>query len=158
MERWVSLKSGANGDEEIYVPPKTRLDPVVRLKEQREQLSLRALADSTRQLNAAHDHLAQTRARAAADVRRSAQAADWLLTELSHTRALSDVRHAEQAVHSATAVSTASRDKYKDAHAGAEALRKLTALRIDEINQKRDLVERKEMDEFSMLRRRPEAA
>lgn len=145
--------------EAIFVPPKTRLDPVVRLKEQREQLSLRALADSARQLAAAEEHLRRKQHAATADARKTvaAPASDWLLTEQSHTRALADVRQAELAVAAANQVSSSSRTQYATAHSDAEALRKITALRVGELMQERAAAERRELDEFSVLRR-PRAA
>jgi flagellar export protein FliJ len=141
--------------EANLVRPKMRLDPVVRLKEQREQLSLRALADSARQLAAAEDHLRRAKDAATADRRKAglAPASEWLLTELSHTRALADVRQAELAVAAANQVSTSSRSHYATAHSDAEALRKVTAVRVEELQRERDAAERRELDELAMLRR-----
>jgi flagellar biosynthesis chaperone FliJ len=149
------LKATGGAVEKDRVKPKTRLDPVVRLREQHEQLSLRALADCTRQLQSAEDHLRARRAHASSDRRGNAPASHWLLTELSHTRALSDVRQAESAVTVATTATSASRETYATAHSNAEAMRKITALRVDEIRQLQEVKERRELDEFSMLRRRP---
>jgi hypothetical protein len=136
--------------EGIPVPPKTRLDPVVRLKEQREEIALRGLADAARRLAAAEDELRRSRDTAAADCRKSvpAPASEWLLTELAHTRALADVRLAELAVQAANDVSLTSRTHYTVARSNAEALRKVKALRIEEVLQQRASIERRELDEF----------
>jgi flagellar biosynthesis chaperone FliJ len=149
-----TLKAIRGGAEKYLVKPKTRLDPVVRLREQQEQLSLRALADCTRRLESAENHLRDRRANASSDQRGTAPASHWLLTELSHTRALSDVRQAENAVKLATEASSASRESYATAHSSAEAMRKITALRVGEILQLQEVKERREMDELSILRRR----
>ena len=124
--------------------PKIRLDPVVKLEEQREELRLREMAEAGRKLKSAEEVLAETRARAASDARRTASASDWLLAELSHTRALSDVRAAEHAVRSVSDESTATRTRYTAARAKAEALRRVADLRVNEIIQAREATERRE--------------
>ena len=145
-----TLKARRVQAEGIPVPPKTRLDPVVRLKEQREELALRGLADAARALTAAEEQLRRSRDTAAADCRKSgpAPASEWLLTELAHTRALADVRQAELAVKAANDVSLTSRTDYTAAHSNAEALRKVQALRVEEVLQQRASTERRELDEF----------
>jgi flagellar biosynthesis chaperone FliJ len=133
------------------VRPKIRLDPVVKLEEQREELRLREMAEAGRILKTAEDALTASRARAVADERRSASASDWLLAELSHTRALSDVRAAEHAVRSANDESEATRTRYTQAHSKAEALRRVADIRVGEIIQAREASERRELDEIAVL-------
>jgi flagellar biosynthesis chaperone FliJ len=141
------------------VRPKIRLDPVVKLEEQREELRLREMADAGRRLKTAEEQLAETRARAGTDDRRPASAWDWQLAELSHARALSDVRAAEQAVNSASDESVVTRDRYSVAHSRAEALRKVAEVRVAEILAARNVAERREQDDLAILRhRRPRAA
>jgi flagellar biosynthesis chaperone FliJ len=141
------------------VRPKIRLDPVVKLQEQREDLRLREMAEAGRRLQSAEELLSESRARAKADERRHACAWDWQLAELSHTRALSDMRAAEHAVRTAHDESSASRDRYTAAHSKAEALRKVAAVRVGEIVQARAMTERRELDDLAILRhRRREAA
>ncbi|MEO8215372.1 MAG: hypothetical protein ABI560_19385 [Myxococcales bacterium] len=132
--------------------PKTRLDPVVKLEEQREELSLRAMADASRKLKTAEELLADKRARAVTDNRRTASAWDWQLAELSHTRALSDVRVAELALRVAGEESNVTRDRYAAVHSKAEALRRVAAVRVDEIVQARVTAERREFDDLAILR------
>ena len=138
--------------------PKTRLDPVVKLEEQREELSLRAMADASRKLKTAGELLAERRAHAEMDCRRNASASDWQLAELSHTRALSDVRVAELALQVAGEESTVTRDRYAAAHSKAEALRRVAAVRVDEIVQARATAERREFDDLAILRHGTRAA
>jgi hypothetical protein len=137
--------------KELFVRPKIRLDPVVKLEEQREELRLREMAEAGRKLKTAEDALEASRARAASDNRRTASASDWLLAELSHTRALSDVRAAEHAVRSASDESAATRTRYRAAHSKAEAIRRVADLRVNEIIQAREATERKELDELAIL-------
>jgi flagellar biosynthesis chaperone FliJ len=136
------------------VRPKIRLDPVIKLEEQREELRLREMADAGRRLKTAEDLLAETRARAETDDRRPASAWDWQLAELSHARALSDVRAAEQAVTSASDESVVTRDRYSAAHSRAEALRKVAEVRVAEILAARNVAERREQDDLAILRHR----
>src|SRR5436189_4973869 len=127
------LKPAAPYAEGIFVRPKVRLDSVVKLEETREEKRLSEMSDASRALKAAEDRLAQRKADARMDLRRRASASDWLLTELSHTRALADVRAAEHAVKEATVASTASRDRYTQQYMRAEAMRRVADARADEI-------------------------
>jgi flagellar biosynthesis chaperone FliJ len=138
--------------EGILVRPKIRLDSVVKFEEQKEASSLRAMADASRKLETAESLLADKQARAKADERRLGSAWDWQLAELSHTRALSDVRSAEQAVHTAGQESNITRDRYAAVHSKAEALRRVAAVRVGEIVQARETAERRELDDLAILR------
>jgi len=152
------LKRAAKRAEEYFVLPKLRLDPVVKLEEQKEERRLAEMSDAERALEAARQQLAQRQNVARSDTRRSASASDWLLAELSHTRSLSDVRAAEHAVKEATAHSHASRDRYNAAYSRAESLRRVATARREEIVKAKAKVERKEQDELGILRFSREAA
>jgi flagellar biosynthesis chaperone FliJ len=134
------------------VRPKLRLDAAVKLEERKEEQRLNEMSEASRQLQEAQDILAQRRANAVKDNRRRATASDWMISDLSHARVLSDVRTAEQAVTQATAVNSASRDRYAAAYQRAEALRRVAATRVEEILKARDKAERKEHDELSVIR------
>jgi flagellar biosynthesis chaperone FliJ len=140
------------------VRPKLRLDPVVKLEEKREEQRLAEMSNAARTLQVAEEHLAEGRTRAGTDERRQASAWEWQLTELSHTRVLSEVRAAEHAVTEASAASTVSRDRYTEAYGRAEAIRRVAASRVDEIVRARDKVERREQDELGIMRFRRAAA
>jgi len=134
------------------VRPKIRLDAAVKLEERKEEQRLNEMSEAGRQLKEAEEVLSQRRAKAVKDSRRSSTASDWLLSDLSHARVLSDVRTAEQAVTQAAAASTASRDRYAAAYQRAEALRRVAATRVDEILKARDRAERKEHDDLGVIR------
>ena len=131
--------------------PKIRLDAAVKLEERKEEQRLNEMSEAGRQLKEAEEVLSQRRAKAVKDSRRSSTASDWLLSDLSHARVLSDVRTAEQAVTQAAAASTASRDRYASAYQRAEALRRVAATRVDEILKARDRAERKEHDDLGVI-------
>jgi flagellar biosynthesis chaperone FliJ len=146
------LKAAPALAEGVLVRPKIRLDPVVKLEEQREEASLRAMADASRKLTSAEQFLADTRARADTDDRRLASAWNWQLAELAHTRALCDVRSAEQALRAADQESSVTRSRYAVVHSKAEALRRVAAVRVGEIVQARESAERREFDDMAILR------
>ena len=132
--------------------PKTRLDPVVKLEEKREEQRLTEMSEAARALEAAEAQLEQRRAHARSDQRRTASASDWQRAELSHTRVLSEVRAAEHAVKDASVASTASRDRYTQAYTRAEAIRRVANARVEEIVLAQDRAERREHDELGVLR------
>jgi flagellar export protein FliJ len=132
--------------------PKTRLDPVIKLEEQKEERRLHEMAAARRQVKSARDALAHAQEAARKDQRRLASAVDWQLAEVAHTRALQDVRTAEHEVKAASEAAGLSRDRYAEAHARAEALRRVAAARVDEIVTARDKAEHRELDEIGVQR------
>jgi flagellar export protein FliJ len=135
----------------FYMPPKTRLDPVIKIEEKNEERRLNEMAAAARKVKTAEDALSGARHAARTDSRRSASAMDWLLAENAHTRALQDVRSAEHAVKSASAAEGASRVLYTAAHAKAESLRRVAEARIAEILAARQKAEAREMDDLGLL-------
>ena len=139
--------------------PKTRLDPVIKLEEQKEERKLAEMAAAGRQVTTAEQVLAEAQSRAQADHRRIADATDWQLAELAHARALVDVHTAQRAVSQAQVVADTSRDAYRVVHSKAEALRRVAATRVEEILTARAKSEAKELDELGVLTfKRPRAA
>jgi flagellar biosynthesis chaperone FliJ len=131
--------------------PKTRLDSVIKLEEEKEERRLREMAAAGRQVKSAEETLTGARAAARTDHRRAASATDWLVAEMAHTRALGDVRSAENAVETATSAEGASRQAYTQAHSKAEALRRVAQARVDEILSAREKAESKELDEIGVI-------
>jgi flagellar biosynthesis chaperone FliJ len=69
------------------------------------------------------------------------------------------VRTAEHQVKSATAAEGASRVRYGEAHAKAEALRRVANARVGEILAAREKAETRELDDIGLLAfQRPRAA
>ncbi|HVR61602.1 MAG TPA: hypothetical protein VMU50_06865 [Polyangia bacterium] len=140
--------------------PRTRLDPVIKLEEQKEERKLAELAAAGRQVRSAEQHLNDARSRAGADHRRAATAIDWQITEMAHARALVDVHNAERAVVQAHLAATTTREAYRAVHSKAEALRRVAATRVEEILTTRAKAETKELDEQGQtaFNTRPRAA
>ncbi len=136
------------------MPPRTRLDPVVKLEEHRETRSLQELASANRQAARANQTLQDAIAQAARDERRGgSNAADWQLAESAHVRALADVSVAARLADSAITTARSVRNKYISVHARAEALRRVQDARQDEIVHTADSRVRKESEELFLLRR-----
>jgi hypothetical protein len=136
------------------MPPRTRIDPAVKLQEHRESRSLRELADANRRVTAAGDTLTAARKTAAQDQRRKGSAAaDWQIAESAHARALVEVAIAERSVENAAQAAGASRSHYLTIHAKAEALRRLQETRRDDVARGLDAVERRESEELFLMRR-----
>ena len=130
--------------------PKTRLDSVIKIEEEKEERRLREMAAANRQVKSAEAALTGAREAARTDHRRAASATDWLVAEMAHTRALLDVRSAENAVKSAAAAEGASRNAYTQAHSKAEALRRVAQARVDEIISSLQRAESKELDDIGL--------
>lgn len=136
---------------------KTRLDPVVRIEETREEKCLIELAAANRTVMAAEQALEQARARADHDGRRGA-AADWDMAEQAHARAIAEVASAYRTLQEARTTADQTRARYLEVHSRAEAVRRLATNRREELQQERDKAERKEVEELQILRHRPRAA
>jgi len=116
----------------------------------KEERRLHEMAAAGRQVKSAEEALTGARAAARTDHRRAAPATDWLVAEMAHTRALGDVRSAENAVKSAATADEASRQAYTQAHSKAEALRRAAQARVDQILSEREKAESKELDEIGV--------
>lgn len=131
--------------------PKTRLDPVIKIEEKKEERKLLEMAAAGQRAQTAHEALVDARARASTDHRRSASAMDWQLAEIAHARALHEVSSAEHNVRSANAEAAHTREAYKVVHSKAEALRRVAATRREEILTAQAKAEVKVLDEVGAL-------
>jgi flagellar export protein FliJ len=133
------------------VPPKTRLDAVVKVREREEDTARIQLSEDQRKQLAAAAALEEAKARARHDARTSGRAVDWDLADRAHQRALLDARLAEHAANAATEKVGNSRDKYVAAYAKAEAMRRVVETRRADIIKEREKAEAKRMDEMATL-------
>jgi len=132
--------------------PKTRLDPVVKLEEKKEERRFLEMAAAGRMVVSANEALTGARQAASADHRRTSTALDWQLAELAHARTLAEVRSAEHAVAAATEAEGTSRALYAQAHSKAEALRRVADARVGEIVAARRKADARELDDIGLLR------
>lgn len=135
------------------MPPRTRLDPVVRLEENREERSLQDLAAANRKLSDSQDALEQARHRALADHRAAGPAGLWELVDSAHSHARRSVVEAEHALQAARTAQGSSRTSYLSVHARAEAIRRLAESRRDELVRAGDQKAAREVDDLVLMRR-----
>ncbi len=134
------------------MPPKSRLDPVVRLQEHRENRSLADLADANQKSSKADAALKEARLRTASDSRVPGNAADWLLAETAHARALGEAASAQRNAHQASEIAGGARVQYLAVHARTEALRRVAEARRSEIVIESSRTERKLAEDLYVTR------
>jgi len=133
------------------MPPKTRLEPVIRIEKKKEEQRLVEMAEARKQATRAEALLLEARSLAESDRRRSASAFDWQMAEVAHSRALHDLRGAELAAAAAQVTSTESRDRYAAARAKVEALERVNATRVAELVREEERKTNKELDELALI-------
>jgi flagellar export protein FliJ len=134
------------------VPPKTRLDAVVKIRERDEDTARIQLSEDQRRQLAAVKALEDAKTRARHDARTSGRARDWELADRAHQRALHDARLAEHAVNAASEKVANSREKYVGAYAKAEAMRRIVETRRADIVKEEAKAEEKRADELTTQR------
>ena len=133
--------------------PRTRLDPVIRLEEHREERSLQALAAANRRLQEAQNLLEQARTQAKEDHRQAGSAGLWELVDSAHVHARHALHDAEKHAHSAQNVQGTSRQAYLSAYARAEAIRRVATTRREEKVLQDDRAAEKEVGDLMLMRR-----
>jgi flagellar export protein FliJ len=134
------------------VPPKTRLDAVVKIRERDEDTARIQLSEDQRKQLAAVAALEEAKARAREDARSSGRAMDWELADRAHQRALLDARLAEHAVTAAAQKVETSRAQYVGAYSKAEAMRRIVETRRADMAKEAEKKESKQLDEMATLR------
>lgn len=130
--------------------PKTRLDPVVRLREQDEDEARRALAAQLQQLRALRDAEARAHAATRLDGRQSAAAAQWDLVDQAHVRALAAAEQARAEVRAAEERERQVRAAHHQAHARAEAVRRVAEARREELRTEWSRREARALDDIAV--------
>ncbi len=131
--------------------PKTRLDPLVRIRERSEEGALDNLANAQRSLGRARERLASVRALATRDLRSPGAAALWATEEAAHARVLHAVRGAEREVAQARGSEHAARVAYERAWRDAEASRRLREKARRAIVHEAERREQHALDELATL-------
>jgi flagellar biosynthesis chaperone FliJ len=138
-------------DEESSVPEKTRLDPVVDLRERAANVVERELAAARREAIRKDEELAQSRVRAAKDHRASGDAAEWQLVEAGHARSLQVVRVKEQQVRAHAVVVEKVRVKAQSAQMALEVVKRAADRKRTEAIQARAKQDAKQLDAIATL-------
>ena len=115
------------------MPPVTRLDPLLKLKEREEQQRLLELAAASRTLQAAQRRVDDLVRTLAGEEVTSGPVESWLLREEAHQRALRDLLQARAAVAAAELAFEAARTACLAAKRTVETFRKVTDRKRAEI-------------------------
>ncbi|MDX2022247.1 MAG: hypothetical protein SF187_18570 [Deltaproteobacteria bacterium] len=134
--------------------PRTRLDPVVRLEEHREERSLQQLAAANRQLMAAQKALQDAQDEAKQDHRTPGPACLWDVAEHAHSHARFAVERATQQAQQAQSAQGSSRTQYLSIHARAEAIRRVATNRREEMIKEGEKAAAREVEDMMLMRRR----
>jgi hypothetical protein len=138
-------------DEDSSVPEKTRLDPVVDLRERAATAVERELAAAQREALRKDEELALSRVRAANDHRASGDAAEWQLVEAGHARSLQLVRVKEQQVRAHAVVVEKVRVKAQSAQMALEVVKRAADRKRVEAVQAREKQDAKQLDQIATL-------
>lgn len=129
--------------------PKTRLDPLVRMRERGEDHALESLARAQQALSRTRDRLRAMNERAAADGRGAGEAAMWAVEESAHARAMQDARAVERELAQAHGAERAARAAYERAWRDAEATRRLREKLRQDLLQDAQKREQRALDELA---------
>ena len=134
------------------MPPKTRLDRLVNVRERSEESALEDLARAQSTRDLAVRRLAGLRVRARADGRSPGSAELWVLEEFAHLRMLRQIQRAEGDLAAALRKEQSARVGYTAAHRSAEVARRAQDKKRTEITADRERRERKAQDELATQR------
>jgi len=134
------------------MPPPTRVDKVVELRERAEDHALAGLARAQATVTSARERLAQAIEATRRDGRSGGPVELWQLDELVHRRALQDVRAAETVLREAAKGEAVARDGYTAARKGAKVVQRVQERRRAEIASEHERRERRDLDEIATLR------
>ncbi len=134
------------------MPPKTRLDRLVNVRERSEESALLDLAHAQSGRDLAVSRLAGLREQARSDERVGGMAQLWVLEEFAHLQALRQVQRAETDLVAALRKEQSARVGYTSAHKNAEVVRRAQDKKRVEITSDQDRRERKALDEMATLR------
>lgn len=134
------------------MPPKTRLDRLVNVRERSEESALLDLAQAQNGRDLAARRLAGKRQQAQADERGPGMAQLWVLEEYAHLQALRQVQRAETDLVMALRKEQSARIGYTSAHKNAEVARRAQDKKRVEISAEQDRRERLALDELATLR------
>ena len=133
------------------MPEKTRLDPVVDLRERAATAVERELAAARREALRKEEELALSRLRAAKDHRASGDAAEWQLVEAGHARSLQLVRVKEQQVRAHAVVVEKVRVKAQSAQMALEVVKRAADRKRTEAVQAREKQDARQLDQIATL-------
>lgn len=130
---------------------KTRLDAWVRLRERAEDDAKLALARARKEAKTAEEALHRAQSEARVDARARGDAAQWQVVENARVRALASVKRAEEGLAKAREREAAVRKAFEHAHRQAEAVRRVSEAKRQEMSREEGRKERKSFDELAVM-------
>jgi flagellar export protein FliJ len=130
---------------------RTRLDAVVRIREQAEERALESVAKAEARARDASERAHRLMAAANTDARSAGDASTWQVVEAAQVKAVADARRAELERDRLQAEVAKVRLVYTSAHQQAEAVRRAAEHRRDEVRREDARSEDKALDEVASM-------
>lgn len=130
---------------------KTRLDPVVRFREQKEQRALEHLARANDDASRAHARLTLAQAHAQHDGRTVGAAAEWVMADAARERALVDVKRAQDHFEKSSTAVDVARGAWRTEHQQTEAVRRVAEARRAEAMKAQARKDTRALDELGAM-------
>ena len=134
------------------MPPKTRLDRLVNVRERSEESALETLARAQSARDLVARQLAGLKEQARSDERGPGAVELWVLEEFAHLQKLRQVQRAESDMAAALRKLQSARAGYSAAHKNAEVARRAQGKKRAEILADGERRERKALDELATQR------
>lgn len=132
--------------------PRTRLDPLLRLRVQAEDSAHRALAEAQRLLQQAQDRFDAARQRARAPLPAGGKVEELAVAELARERAEEDAHREAERLSAARTRTESSRENAQAAHREADVARRAVERKRALLLLERERKESRELDAMSTLR------
>ena len=131
---------------------KTRLDPLVEIRENDEKTARIKLAAAMREKQATEEMVQESAEKMAADHRSQGEVAQWIVNDTAHMRARLDHESAEEQMNQADESLEQARTEHEQAYQKARVLRRVAdSQRQRQIDANRRK-ERQALDEIAILR------
>ena len=130
---------------------KTRLDPVVRFRQQKEDRALQGLARATEDAGQAHAKLTHAQQQAAHDGRSCGSAADWAMAEAARERALGEVKRARDQFEKTTSAVEVARTAWRMEHRQTEVVKRVADSRRSDAREAQARRDTRELDELGAM-------
>jgi flagellar export protein FliJ len=131
---------------------KTRLDPLVRVREYHEKTARQKLAHALKEREASEEEVLGAAEKMDVDTRGQGEVAEWIVSDVAHFRARIDHVAAQEKLSSANETVEDARSEHEKAFQRARLLRRVAdnqrQRQIDEVKKK----ERQVFDEMALMR------
>ena len=131
--------------------PKTRLDPLVKLRGRVEEKAQVVLAEAGRDVAEARQTLAEAEVRMHRETRVAGRACEWEMAEFARAKVVEEVKAAADEVTRAKSREEQARTAYLSAHQSVEVVRRAAERKRGDIVREANTAENKENDSVATL-------